>query len=294
MFTAMVLAGAFVPWVWYVYHLGTAGFQEPVLAAPTSVNLFSTFSQFLFGFQNDNINTFFLSLWPVTVIFGLFTLQHNRRLLAETEYLVVTILASFGIAFFGSFLVAPIFVSRYLIFTVPSLYLLLASILDHYTPNFAQFGRVILAGVMIATLGVEIVNPTTPVKENYASAAAYLTTHTNAQDSIVLSAPFTIYPVQYYYRGSAPLSTLPLWNQYAHGAIPAFTQADLPNQVTTALGSSQNVYLLLSYDQGYEKNIKDYFESHFKRISQQTFSNDLTLYVYQLRYDTTKTAIDGK
>lgn len=60
--------------------------------------------------------------------------------------------------------------------------------------------------------------------------------------------------------------------------------------MTQAVGSSQNVYLLLSYDQGYEKNIKDYFDSHFQQISSQQFSHDLNLYVYRLRYDTTNTA----
>src|SRR5262249_6205116 len=113
-FAAVVVCGAFLPWAWYVLHLGTAGFQEPLLALPSSVNVFSTFAQFLFGFQNDNINTFFLSLWPVTVIFALFTLGRTKKILPETEYFLLTLLLSFVVAFAISFVIAPVFVSRYL------------------------------------------------------------------------------------------------------------------------------------------------------------------------------------
>ncbi|MDE1924803.1 MAG: glycosyltransferase family 39 protein [Patescibacteria group bacterium] len=135
---AIIVVVAFAPWAWFVLHVGQAGFSEPLLPVPTTVNLFSTFSQFLFGFQNDNINTFFLSLWPVAIIFGLLTLRRNRRLSPETEYFLTALLVSVGVAFFVSFIVAPIFVSRYLIFTVPSLYLLLASLFSNYAPRFAR------------------------------------------------------------------------------------------------------------------------------------------------------------
>lgn len=290
-FAALIVVGAFAPWAWYVFHLGQAGFSEPLLAVPTSVDVFNTFSQFLFGFQNDNLNTFFLSLWPITVIFGLFTLRRSRKHSPETEYFLTTILVSFAIAFCGSFIIAPVFVSRYLIFTVPSLYLLLASLFSNYSLPFARIARYSLAALMVLTLAIEIASPTTPVKENYAEASSYLNAHATAQDVIVLSAPFTVYPVQYYYRGEAPISTLPIWNQYAYGAIPAFSESTLPAQVSQLTSNSQNVFLLLSYNQGYESTIKNYFDTHYQRIYQQNFSPDLNLYVYRLRYDTSGTAV---
>ncbi len=285
-FAVVVVVGAVAPWGWYVFHLGQAGFEEPALVAPTSVNLFSAFSQFLFGFQNDNINTFVLSLWPIAVIFGLFTLRRSYRMMPETAYFLTTIIVSFAIAFFGSFIIAPVFVSRYLIFTVPSLYLLLASLFSNYEPRFASVARYSLAVLMLVTLGIEIASPTTPVKENYEGAAEYLNAHTTAQDAIILSAPFTVYPVQYYYRGPSSISTLPVWNQYAYGPIPAFSEGTLGSQILQTTSGDQNVYLLLSYDQGYEGSIKNYFDTHYQRIYQETFSPDLNLYVYRLRYDT--------
>ena len=286
----VIISASLAPWAWYVLHLGQAVFQEPTLIMPTTVNLFSTFSQFIFGFQNDNLNTFFLSLWPVTVIFALFTLQRGKRMLPETEYFLVSIIVPFTLAFLGSFIVAPIFVSRYLIFTVPSLYLLLASLFSNYPRHVAVTAQCALAALMILTLRLEIINPTTPVKENYEQATAFLNTHATAQDVIVLTAPFTVYPVQYYYRGPAPITTLPVWNQYAYGPIPPFSEQTFPQDLTQVTANSQNVYLLLSYNQGYEAIIHTYFESHYQRIYQEKYSTDLNLYVYKLRYDTTLSA----
>jgi mannosyltransferase len=290
LFSAGVVVAAFVPWVLYVWRLGTAGFQEPLLTPPTTVNLFSTFAQFLFGFQNDNINTFFLALWPLVVILALLGLRRTQRVVPETLYFLVTILVSFAAAFVVSISVAPVFVSRYLIFTIPSFYLLLGSLFVTYQPRMAAVMQRSLAVLMVAMLVVEVFSATTPVKENYEQATQYLSTHATPQDVIVLSAPFTLYPVQYYYRGASPLMTLPLWDRYDFGPIPPFVEGNLPSEVKTAVGSSQNVYLLLSYNQGYEKTISDYFNSHYQLIDQQHFSDDMNLYVYKLRYDTNKTA----
>ena len=287
---AVVVVVAFLPWAWRVLHNGESGLTAPLLAVPTTVNLFSAFSQFVFGFQTDNINTVFLSLWPLSIILAFLTLRHEtRRMQPETQYFMLTIIVSMAIAFGVSFVFRPLFVSRYLIFTVPSLYLLLASLFNNYAPRFAVISRFALAFLMIATLIVEIVSPTTPVKENYEQASQYLGQHATAQDVVIVSAPFTVYPMEYYYRGPATLVTLPVWDQYVHGGIPPYSAADLPNQVTSITNADQNAYLLLSYDQGYQKDIQDYFDNHFKRTYMQTFSPGLTLYVYTLRYDTSRT-----
>jgi uncharacterized membrane protein len=100
----------FLPWAWYVWSLGTAGYQDPLLPTPTTVNLFSTFSQFLFGFQTDHINTFFLSLWPIALILGFLTLRKNARLTPQTEYLLISVVCAVMVAFALSFIV-PLFTS---------------------------------------------------------------------------------------------------------------------------------------------------------------------------------------
>jgi hypothetical protein len=280
----LVTSAAFVPWVWYVWSLGTVSYQDPLLPTPTTVNLFSTFSQFLFGFQSDHINTFFLSLWPVGLILGFLTLRKNARLSPQTEYLMLSVLVAVFVAFALSFIV-PVFVSRYLIFTIPALYLLFASMADVYTAKVALWVRWAIVVFMLVTLVGEAVNTSTPVKEEYRGAVVYLNAHSNPQDVVIVSAPFTIYPVEYYYRGSAPLATLPVWDRYSFGPIPAFAEEKLPSEVSSLTNNHQNLWLLLSYDQGYEEKIRLYFDEHYERISANTFSPNLTLYEYKLRYE---------
>lgn len=276
---------SFVPWAAFVLLQGQASFAQPTLPVPTSVNLFNAFSQFFFGFQDDHLNTFLLSLWPVTLILGFLALRKTRRVAPETEYLALTVVAAVAIAFVVSFTV-PVFASRYLIFTVPSLYLLLASLFSLYPRRAATVARTAVATLMAVMLAVEIINPATPVKENYREAAEYLTTHASAQDVVVLSAPFTIYPVEYYYRGPAPIETLPRWDRYAYGPIPAFNGEALPQDAAELAEHHQHLWLLLSYDQGYQDTVREYFDTHYERVLARTFSPELELYVYKLRYDT--------
>ncbi len=44
------------------------------------------------------------------------------------------------------------------------------------------------------------------------------------------------------------------------------------------------LYLVMSYDQGYESNIKEYSDVHLERLGEQPFSPGLKVYVYR-RFD---------
>ncbi len=283
--TALLLVVCFAPWVYNVLHQGELGNSVPTLPIPTTVDLFNTFSQFIFGFQSDNLNTVFLSLWPITLLLAFFALRKSGKLTPESQYFLLTFVLGIGLAFAVSFML-PLFVSRYLIFTVPSLFLLLTSFISLYPPRAAHITRTTLITLMFVMLAVEIWSPTTPVKEDYRDAANYLTQNASAQDVVLISSPFTIYPVEYYYRGEAPLQTLPSWDHYAYGPIPAFNEADLPAEVASTTADAQDAWLLFSYDQGYQKNILSYFQSHYQELQKITYSSGMTLYEYQLRYDT--------
>lgn len=286
-----LLLAALAPWLWYVHTLGTAGFEAPTLPKPSFVDLFSAFSQFFFGFQVDAINTIIVSLWPVLALLALASLRYGRRMHWQTEFFGLVATLSVGTLFFASFIVAPMFLSRYLIFALPALYLILGSVIDSRSPRVRMFSGAALAIIFTCFLVAEVANPATPAKENYAGASAFISAHASAQDVIIVSAPFTIYPMHYYYHGPAKITTLPLWNQYAYGPIPAFDPAALPEEVRAAVASDQNAYVLLSYDQGYEDAIRQYFDTHYARIDTERFSNNLELYVYRLRYDTDASAL---
>ena len=266
-------------------HQGELGNSSPVLPIPTTVDLFNTFSQFLFGFQSDNVNTALLSLWPVTLGLAFFALRKSEKLTPESQYFLITFVLGIGLAFAFS-LILPLFVSRYLIFTVPSLFLLLTSFISLYPPRAAALARTGVIVLMFVMLGVEIISPTTPVKEDYRDASTYLTQNASAQDVVIVSAPFTIYPVEYYYRGTAPLQTLPSWDHYAYGPIPAFSETNLPAQVASSTTDAEDAWVLFSYDQGYQSNIKSYFDDHYQQLADIPFSPGMVLYEYKLRYDT--------
>lgn len=284
--TAAMIAAAMAPWLWWVLRQGQASDASPILRAPTSVDVFNTFSQFVFGFQTDHLNTVALSLWPIAVLLGILAIRKTSTMLPETQYFALTFFVSVAAAFVVSITLEPVFVARYLIFTVPSLYLVLASLLYNYPPRASRIARVAVILLMIGGLATEALSAQTPVKEDYRGAARYLTERAQAQDIVILSAPFTVYPVEYYYRGSAPLSTIPRWDRYAFGPIPEFASERLPQEVEQLTQDHQYAWLLLSYDQGYEEEVRIYFDTNFERVFTTEFSPGLTLWVYKLRYDT--------
>jgi hypothetical protein len=155
-----------------------------------------------------------------------------------------------------------------------------------YPERLAFAAKSLLIALMVFTLALQTTSASTPVKEDYRSATEYLNQNATPRDVIILSAPFTIYPVEYYYNGTAALRTLPIWNRYQVGPIPTFSEANLPKEVDQLKASHEFAWLLLSYDQGYEETVRMYFDTHFERVEEHVFSNDLTLYKYKLRYDT--------
>ena len=283
--TFFVLLISFTPWVWYIKNLGLASNTQPMLVKPTAINIFNTFSQFLFGFQDDHTNTLLVSLWPLLVLFGFFTMRKNTKLSPETVYISMATVVPIVLALTISFLYKPVFLSRYLILAAPSLYILIAWFADMFSKRLSFSLKTLFVTLTIFTLFLQTSRADTPVKENYHDASIYISQHASSSDIVALSAPFTIYPFEYYYTGQAAVTTLPVWNRFEVGAIPPFTQSKLESEVKTLTQSHQKIWLLLSYNQGYEKQIYQYFETHFQRLEKKEFSPGLTLYSYKLRYD---------
>jgi mannosyltransferase len=286
---AIVLA-AVAPWLWYVSHLGTANNTKPLLNRPSSGDLVDTFSQFLFGFQDEQLNTLIISMWPLTVLLALASLQRHRRVRVESGYMVLATLLPILLVFVASVSVRPLYLTRYLIVALPSLYLLLVWVTQMKSQRLSWALRGTLVAVMAITLVHEVTSRNTPVKEDYHAATNYIEAHAQPTDVIAVSAPFTIYPVEYYYDGPLQIQTLPIWDRTVTGAVPSYSATELPKDLDTIKGRHANLWLIMSYDQGYEKNIKDYMNSHYEQLRAVTLSPKLTLYEYKLRYDLPNTA----
>ena len=65
-------------------------------------------------------------------------------------------------------------------------------------------------------------------------------------------------------------------------SIPAFDSNAIDKQVGKLEKGHQYMYVILSYDQGYEKEFKTYLDNNFEKVDERDFSPDLTLYQYKL------------
>jgi mannosyltransferase len=277
--------GAFFPWLLYVYHLGLASNDQPYLAIPNTGDIFDTYAQFLFGFQVDGLNTFIVSLWPILVLVAFFTLQRKKRNTSSSTFLIfMAILPVLG-AFFISLLVKPFFLSRYLIVSLPSLLLVFSWVISTYPIKVQRIVQVLLVIVTVVLLVIQIENPESPIKEDYKDAVAYVSQKATAQDVVIATAPFTIYPIEYYYQGPAKLTTQPIWDRFATGTIPSFSESSLAQQTNENVDSYEDAWLILSYDQGYNTATKKYYDSHYQELEHKTFSPGLEVIEYKIRYD---------
>lgn len=288
--TAVVLFLSFLPWLMYILSRGETGYAQPQITAPTSTNLMSTFLQFLYGFQDDAFNTMAASAWPIAVL--LLFLLLSRRVRPQTHafapeivYLLMAFLVPILAAFAVSITLRPLFLTRYLTGALPAMYILIAWALVQYPRRVGMVLKPLLLVTMALALVYQAYNPATPTKENFREAAAYISANAEAQDIIIVSAPFTIYPVEYYYRGPARVVTLPSWDRRAHGPLPPFSTEGMDTDVQKMKTSHRRAWVLYSYDQGYEKDIRSYFETRFARLEEHSFSKGITLETYQLRYD---------
>jgi len=281
------IAGAsLLPWLMYVYGLGFASNTQPALAEPSAGDLFDTYAQFVFGFQVSTVNTLIISLWPVAVLLAFFALQRSKKQIpiAITSFVLLATLPVLC-AFLISITIKPFFLSRYLIVALPTLFIFIAWLLTRYRPWIARTIRIILVVVIGLLFTVQVMSPNTPVKENYKEAVEYIDANARPRDVVVLAAPFTIYPVEYYYKGDAKLTTQPLWDRFNSGAVPAFNEAKVAEETKENVGSYQYAFLMLSYDQGYNVKLKNYYDAHYQRVASHDFSPNLSVYKYKIRYD---------
>ena len=281
-----IAALSLVPWLLYVYSLGFASNTQPALSEPSAGDLFDTYAQFIFGFQVSSVNTLIISLWPIAVLLAFFALQKSKRKIPpETTVFVLLATVPILCAFLISVTIRPFYLSRYLIVALPPLLIFIAWLLSRYRQRVAVLIRILLVAVIGVLFVVQVMNPNTPVKEDYKEAVAYLDSKADSTDIIVLAAPFTIYPVEYYYKGTAKLTTQPIWDRFSSGSVPGLDESKLAEQTKTNVDSYQKAWLVLSYDQGYNEKLKKYYDDHYEKLSEKSFSPGLNVYEYKVRYD---------
>jgi mannosyltransferase len=281
----IMVAIALAPWLIYFHSLGSGKNTSPKLARPSTVDFFNAFSQFLFGFQDNYINTILVSCWPLVILVAFLAIRRGQKVTPEVSYMVTAAFLPVLMAYILSFVVSPFYLSRYMISCVAPLIIVLVWLISHYGKRMTTAIVCLVVAIMIATSIQQADSLATPVKENYRGVAQTIESEAQPQDVVALSAPFTVYPFEYYYNGRAQVVTLPEWDRQAAGAIPAFNKSTLPAQVKQISANHHYLYLVLSQDQGYENTVKQYFLHHYPQKYMHVYSPDLTLYVFQVGYN---------
>lgn len=285
---AALVGGAlvfFVPWLWYVKRLGFAAYTQPLISPPTSYNLFQAFFNFIFGFQPQGVQSVLVSFWPLLgmMVLLIFTQRMSNRP-NNLSYMLAATFLPITIAFLVSF-IRPIFLPRYLIFVTPTFFITIAWVIMVFAKKIFLPALIAAVLLLIALLLHQNLSSYSPIREDYKSVSLYLSGKVTAKDIITVSAPFTIYPIEYYYYGKARIATIPLWDRYETGGIPSFSKKNMEKQINQYKKQYSRVFVVLSYDQGYEDNIQAYFDKNYMLLSVEKFSPGLQIREYRLRYD---------
>jgi mannosyltransferase len=175
----------------------------------------------------------------------------------------------------------PVFLSRYLIMCLFPIYFVVVSVVFSYRSLMSNLLKLTLVVIISLGLIVQTQSPDVTVKEDYREAINYVISTSKESDIIAISPPFTIYPFYYYYNGDSPLVTIPQWDLTT--GIPPFDQDKLNRQFDGFNTKYSKVYIILSYDQGYETKVKETADSKFSLDYQKNFSPKLNLYVYDTK-----------
>ncbi len=282
MLSGLATAMAFFPWIYKVLSAEDGLGNDPSLLGPTSIDFFNAFSHFIFGFQIDSVNSLILSLWPLIFILLLLSIRPRASISPETRYFILAAFLPLVVAFIASYIIQPLFLSRYLIVALPALYILITQSLQIFPDLFRQKVVAVLCMALFVASAVQLNGVDTPVKEEFASVSAILNAETTERDLIFLSASFVVYPINYYYHGPARITTLPKWNRYSGEELPgSLDRSQVRSHVTAESTHKDKLYVVYAYDQGYEDTVESYFSDNFTLLSERSFATGMKLQVYQ-------------
>jgi uncharacterized membrane protein len=279
------LAGlTLIPWLYFIHSQGHAVATRPLIPPPNSYTLFQTITQLIFGFQANSFINIIISLWPLTlvILFYLFT-KRTRAPIQYNGLLLMTILVPLGIVYAAS-QIQPLFLTRYFMLITPALIILISWFIQSYRKIASTLLITILSIVLVSSLLWQNTNAQSPVKENYAQAAAYLHKNASIFDVIAVSAPFTIYPLEFYYQGATTVVTIPEWDRYNGQPIQSFKQENFQARIKELQNQYRMIHMVLSYDQGYEQQIVNFMDTNYELIYTEQVSPGLQVRSYKLRY----------
>jgi mannosyltransferase len=166
-----------------------------------------------------------------------------------------------------------------LIMCIAPSYILISILFFSYRSKFLlvlRVGFIVLIGISLFS---QINNPNSTVKEDYRGAIEFVTNQSKRDDIIAVTAPFTIFPFKYYYEGEARLTSVPEWDLST--SIPVFDEETTVAQLSKINQKYNYLFLVASYDQGYEKKLIDLVNMNAKLVDTQNFPGKIKVLKYK-------------
>lgn len=284
---AAFLLAAYAPWLYSLFKGYGSGSLAPILEEPSSFDMALSLFEFLFGHQPEAVASFLIALWPLAILIGFACLQRREPEKPEMWFLVLGTFLPVVLAYGASVFWQPLYLTRYLTVSSPLLYVLVAFILSELP--WRRMLSLITVLALFFTLLVQQFHPSSPARENHRALALALAAQTDPRDIVVLSPPYLIYPFQYYWRGTAHVTTMPIWDK-RKGAIPLPTPERLEKDAEIIKGNHRRIFLVAAQDLAGATQAKEHFDGSLTKLSKEQFSKNLWVHVYRAEYEATSTA----
>lgn len=275
----------YLPWGIYFYiNHSRGGSFAPVLEEPDSFNLVLSFFEFTLGYQPESLTASLIALWPIAVLISFIFLTKRRNPIIPPVYLAfIGTVLPITIVYLFSRLITPIYLTRYLISTTPLFLILLIWLLTELKGSikYASIG-LFFAIVMLALYNQKSSNDI-PFNENYREAVNYVNQNVNIRDIVVVSPPYTLYPVYYYYNSEARLLSMPLWDK-TQLRLPEINDEVLRRDSTFIQQGHRRIFLISTLDLQGAFDVQRYLDTHYTKLDKKQFSKFIWVEVYQAEY----------
>lgn len=266
-----------------MFSTGIAKFG-PVLEKPYPFNVALSFYEFIYGYQSSYITTLGISMWPVIILFLFVFLTKRHRPTQYIPLLFIGALLPVILTYVLSVTVKPVYLTRYTSTASPLFIVLLTWFLTEFKPKIY---RNILVVIFISSLFLssiyQYINEDNDYHENYRGVKEYLDKHVTRDDIVAVAPAYTIYPMQYYYNGSAKMVTLPLWDK-KKGAIPETTTENLDKDIKAVSVAYNKLYFVATTNLSDANEVKMYLDSRFKKTEKVQISKNIVVNVYDISY----------
>jgi len=241
----------------------------------------TTFVTLFLGFQGSAVITFIAAAWPLAVLGVFCGLSPASKPSRLTLGLAAVALGPLALLAVASLLITPMPLSQYSAMIVPTLYALVARAVCSCEWPYSFLAGSGLLVVMLLALARQSFQPNLAIKQDYRGLSQYLSSKVGSNDVIIVSSPFVVFPIEYYYNGPARMNTVPAWDRSDARAIPVFDETTMEEEVVKLLNGRNTCWLVLSCDQGYERAIGNFFNRHLQRLYYREFSPGLRLAAFR-------------